>query len=333
MSRNFTKLYLGDVVASGTTRHWRKLTTESQLEAPIISLDGDTLTITQDSGLATSFDILANGEPKYTYAKYLYNGVLLPPIQSLSGYPYLIIAKTAGGAFRIYGSVLPIYKFTDSDGYERIYIAGPRVRVTLDKTTGEWGTPEKATTNTNLVLSEGTSYTQWFVVWSSHDIPNGSATATDIYFESTEPVQSNASLTSATVDLSTLNLVNGTYSITCKARLNGKESAESNAVEYTHDSIVGTWVFNDRLSITSTDRNIAYIIFECNGVAYTYFEWQYLSGTGYSYSRAYFGAPLVSTRVYKDEWLDDVYKTINIISVTETNETFETWLKANATKQ
>lgn len=62
----FTKLNIGDTVASGSGRAWKKLSSMLQLSAPTLSLDGDTLTITDDSKLATSFDILVDGEVKGT---------------------------------------------------------------------------------------------------------------------------------------------------------------------------------------------------------------------------------------------------------------------------
>lgn len=61
MANIFTRLYVANTVASGSGRVWNKLSTTSDLVAPVLSLNGDILTITDDSGLATSFDILADG--------------------------------------------------------------------------------------------------------------------------------------------------------------------------------------------------------------------------------------------------------------------------------
>lgn len=58
----FTKLNIGDAVASSGGRVWKKLSSMLQLSAPTLSLDGDTLTITDDSSLAETFAILADGE-------------------------------------------------------------------------------------------------------------------------------------------------------------------------------------------------------------------------------------------------------------------------------
>lgn len=62
----FTKLNIGDSVASSGGRVWKKLSSMLQLSAPTLSLNGDTLTITDKSGLATSFDILVDGVVKAT---------------------------------------------------------------------------------------------------------------------------------------------------------------------------------------------------------------------------------------------------------------------------
>lgn len=65
----FTKLNISDSVASSGGRVWKKLSIPPQLSAPTLALNGDTLTITDDSKLATSFDIYVNGEKKTTITK------------------------------------------------------------------------------------------------------------------------------------------------------------------------------------------------------------------------------------------------------------------------
>lgn len=64
MANKFTKLNIGDAAASSGGRVWKKLSSMLRLSAPTLSLDGDMLTITDKSGLATSFDILVDGEVK-----------------------------------------------------------------------------------------------------------------------------------------------------------------------------------------------------------------------------------------------------------------------------
>lgn len=60
----FTKLNIGDSVASSGGRVWKKLSSMLQLSAPTVSRNGSILTIKDDSKLATSFDILVDGEVK-----------------------------------------------------------------------------------------------------------------------------------------------------------------------------------------------------------------------------------------------------------------------------
>lgn len=63
----FSKLKIGNIVKTIGNKCFRKLvTTIRQLVAPVISLDGDTLTITDESGLAEEFEILVDGEVKAT---------------------------------------------------------------------------------------------------------------------------------------------------------------------------------------------------------------------------------------------------------------------------
>lgn len=65
MAYKFTRLYIGDVVATATvgTFVFKKLNKAlSQVQTPTISLDGDILTISDESNLATSFDIYVDGE-------------------------------------------------------------------------------------------------------------------------------------------------------------------------------------------------------------------------------------------------------------------------------
>lgn len=122
--------------------------------------------------------------PPKTHA--LYNGVRLPKIPEslLASYPYAWIRKnTTSGYYDLIMSDSPYYY--SSYIYEGAGVAGkPYYRVPISSA-------GSATGWTNYG-SHG--YTSWgldanrTVLWSNHDIPNGSATATDIYFEGTEPV-------------------------------------------------------------------------------------------------------------------------------------------------
>lgn len=71
MANKLIKLNLSDVVRTIGNRNFRKLSTTTlpQLAAPTIDLDGTTLNIYDEEGLATSYDILVNGEVVATVEK------------------------------------------------------------------------------------------------------------------------------------------------------------------------------------------------------------------------------------------------------------------------
>lgn len=256
MAKIFTKLNLADIVATSGGKSFRKLSTEEplpKLATPTISLDGDVLTITDDSGLATSFDILVDGEVKYTYAKYLYNGVSLPPIPDLQNYPYCWIRKhNTNGEYQLICAKYPWYY--KSGG---MYCSGG------DSAVEPWYNISISTADIATGWTFNKNATGYFTVddakpvfWSNHDIPNGSATATAIYFEGTEPMPSNLPLTSATFDLSTLGLPDGTYNITAIAKAEGyADSAKSEAVSYDATNLVGTWVINNIIEFPNVTEN------------------------------------------------------------------------------
>ena len=218
----FTKLNIGDSVASSGGRVWKKLSSMLQLSAPTLSLDGDMLTITDNSKLATSFDILIDGEVKGT-------------------------------------------------------------------------------------------------------------------------------ATSATFDLSTLELAEGTYNITVVAKADGYiDSAESEAVSYkVAESLVGTWVFNHNLyDVGSTSlrwKGLVQVPFSSG--TYSNLEGMKIGNGTLSYCISVSQSKYVNNgaSVYSSlnggTWKTSVYKTINILSDDVTTDTsewsvddFKAWLKANATK-
>lgn len=62
MANKFTKINLGDIVASSGGLRFRKLSTLEQLPAPYgLELNGDIITWGDYSALATNFDILVDG--------------------------------------------------------------------------------------------------------------------------------------------------------------------------------------------------------------------------------------------------------------------------------
>lgn len=121
------------------------------------------------------------------YTHMLFNGVRLPriPDDVLVAYPYAWIRKhTTVGAYQL---VLAAYPWYYNSG--AVYCSGgesvtePWYNITIETadTATEW-TFNKNTTG-NFSVDDARP-----VLWSNHDIPNGSATATDIYFAGSEPV-------------------------------------------------------------------------------------------------------------------------------------------------
>ena len=125
--------------------------------------------------VAGNNNVSSNWSPSVTAEEYIpvyfsYNGIVLPKIPNVLPYAYL----TSDGA--VIAGEHPWYY---SSGKMYMSASGTNVKYTLS----------------NEMWSETARYndTGAFTVgglpkWSSHDIPNGSATATEIYFEGSEPV-------------------------------------------------------------------------------------------------------------------------------------------------
>lgn len=133
-----------------------------------------------------SFEVTA--EHYYPYA--LYNGVRLPriPEDVLKNYPYAWIRKnTTIGYYDLllsdkpfyYGSPPGIYYESNKATGEPWY----RVPISGAENATEWQNNTSANTYSSWGLDSART-----VLWSNHDIPSGSATATEIYFAGTDPV-------------------------------------------------------------------------------------------------------------------------------------------------
>lgn len=73
---------------------WKKISAVLQVPTPTITLDGDTLTITDDSGIATTFDILINGTVRETISTTTFD---LSTLKLTEGdYNIIVIAKADG---------------------------------------------------------------------------------------------------------------------------------------------------------------------------------------------------------------------------------------------
>lgn len=106
------------------------------------------------------------------------------------------------------------------------------------------------------------------------------------------------------------------------------------------DSVVGTWVFNDEISLDGFPENeSASVSFMCDGLEYFSLGYSPFSSVyKLNYSRMGEYSPIADTVYYTEEifglpkgWQSESYKTITILEE-PTDPTFITWLKANATK-
>jgi hypothetical protein len=90
----FTRLYVDDIVASTSVRCWKKLSSIFKLPAPTLLLRGDELRITDDSGRATSFDILVGGTIKGTTTTTTFD---LAPLHLEPGFHNVTVIAKADG--------------------------------------------------------------------------------------------------------------------------------------------------------------------------------------------------------------------------------------------
>lgn len=113
--------------------------------------------------------------------KYYYNGVLLPEIPEsiFADYPYRAVIRYANGNAHIIGSVNGFY----FNGTSAIYDKNNTVLCAYKLSNNMWveDTEQNKKYTGWTSVSNGAS----MLLWSSHDIVNGSATATAVYFEAT----------------------------------------------------------------------------------------------------------------------------------------------------
>ena len=116
---------------------------------------------------------------EYIPRKYYYNGVLLPeiPADVLAQYPYAWIRLGSDG--KTYDLILSSYSWYFTD---KLFTQSSKyVWYTATIEAGWWVYKTTYTDTGEFNLAGG-------LIWSNHDIPNGSATATEIYFNGSEPV-------------------------------------------------------------------------------------------------------------------------------------------------
>lgn len=110
-----------------------------------------------------------------------YNGVLLPEIPAgvLAEYPYVFIGLIQStGKYQILASTQPMY-FADVYIRRQNNNSEPFLYCVEGDETWSSGTSGNYGWNVD---------SDRIIIWSNHDIPNGSATATDIYFYASDPV-------------------------------------------------------------------------------------------------------------------------------------------------
>lgn len=154
-----------------------------------------------ESGLPSSADVTfgyvkktETVTEKAPAGKCWYNGVLLPeiPADVLASYPYAWIRKNEGTGYYDLAltKIKGYYGITSGannggivygDNMGTTDVALYRVSIANANTAFAWEYYQ--TTNTWMGLDRNR-----VLRWSNHDIPNGSATATEIYFEGSEPL-------------------------------------------------------------------------------------------------------------------------------------------------
>lgn len=116
-----------------------------------------------------------------TWTHSLYGGVRLPniPEDVLAQYPYIFMLPNK----RFYAfSVVP-YWYPTTQYPTCMKADGPGVRYDYNADTDEWELKETLS-SIYIITPDG-------LLWSNYNVPNGSATATSIYFKATNPVPTN----------------------------------------------------------------------------------------------------------------------------------------------
>ncbi len=127
-------------------------------------------------------------------AKYYYGNVLLPEIPDdvLAEYPYAYIRYNGNKV--LYNLILSkdIWWYTSNGRLNCSVNSGSAHSYKIEKSTLESATEWvfDTTWTTTTFLGENSTSS---IIWSNFDVPNGSATATDIYFYGSEPVPEGGS--------------------------------------------------------------------------------------------------------------------------------------------
>lgn len=114
-------------------------------------------------------------------AKYYYNGVLLPEIPAVDGYPYCAIRYDEANS-RIDALYSKTNFFFTSGTIRNAAESDYKRRIAA------MADPEQWDDSSDVNYGAWTIATNKKLLWSNHDIPNGSSTSTTIYFYGSEPV-------------------------------------------------------------------------------------------------------------------------------------------------
>ena len=173
-------------------------------------------------------------------SKYYYNGVLLPelPKDILAEYPNVFIYKWTNGGIINFMAAPAGYKwfYYSSDSYQQIRIAECTYkRYTYNTVTDAWESRADYTDNGRWGVDSATGS----VVWSNDDIPNGSATSTDIYFAGSCAILESARL----ISIEKIEAETGT--LTGSAVVDDRTSTSGNIiVDLIGASLTGTLTLN-----------------------------------------------------------------------------------------
>lgn len=146
-----------------------------------------------------------------------FNGVLLPEIPEdvLAEYPYAWIRKDTGtGYYELFMATGKWYKWVNDSGAivfghdDSNNIKWYRIGVASAESAEAWTYYQDYSANNFGAATEARS-----VVWSNHDIPNGSADATEIYLEGSKPVEELKMVTNTIIHHDPVERESG-YSIT-----------------------------------------------------------------------------------------------------------------------
>jgi hypothetical protein len=297
---------------------------------------GQTATIkTAETEVEYDIVVKAGNAEKVVSTHALYNGVKLPKISAgvLALYPYAFIGLVQStGKYQILASKNPMY-FANNQITRQNNDTEPFLYCTADELSWTYGT------SGNYIWSVDTDR---IIIWSNHNIPRGSATATDIYYEGTEPVPIEETETIPIVitydgnEIAALE-VGQTATVKCantEADFDIVVKAES--TKPSAPTVSGKWVLHGTIHPpTGSDSAMFFVSFQVNGIDAVAVSVG-RNASGFQFAHVY-DTNGVSTQIYHryyGGWDDEAYKTWDFGTIEQiVTEEFLTWLKANATKQ